>query len=226
MSTSTNSRAPSTIPAGRFPAFAPPCLRLHIPPTHSSNGQILLAIFSGSPTTVHYHRCVPLVCFCSLTGPDLCPLQEYPIYLPTCASYIPRACRCGFRTPRLSRRHRCFPPLPWCPPPLHYITCAARQQRYPVPCLTGITKLADTNNAGTCNAYRFMLILTEGDSAKALTMAGLGVARYVTSLLWPAQLCSSESRNEQKFRRSRLLLAHDDSHDPIQLDAGRVGRRP
>ncbi len=39
----------------------------------------------------------------------------------------------------------------------------------------GLTKLADTNNAGTKHAKDCTLILTKGDSAKALAVAGLGV---------------------------------------------------
>lgn len=41
--------------------------------------------------------------------------------------------------------------------------------------LSGITKLDDANNAGTRNAARCTLILTEGDSAKALAVSGLSV---------------------------------------------------
>ena len=41
--------------------------------------------------------------------------------------------------------------------------------------LTGIMKLDDANKAGTKDGYRCTLILTEGDSAKALTTAGLGI---------------------------------------------------
>lgn len=41
--------------------------------------------------------------------------------------------------------------------------------------LSGITKLDDANNAGTKNASRCTLILTEGDSAKALAVSGLSV---------------------------------------------------
>ncbi|KAF8523124.1 DNA topoisomerase II [Hysterangium stoloniferum] len=42
--------------------------------------------------------------------------------------------------------------------------------------LTGLTKLSDANNAGGRNASKCTLILTEGDSAKALAIAGLSVA--------------------------------------------------
>ena len=41
--------------------------------------------------------------------------------------------------------------------------------------LTGIMKLDDANKAGTKDGYRCTLILTEGDSAKALTTAGLSI---------------------------------------------------
>ncbi|KAF9258616.1 DNA topoisomerase II [Marasmius fiardii PR-910] len=41
--------------------------------------------------------------------------------------------------------------------------------------LTGLPKLSDANNAGTKHAKDCTLILTEGDSAKALAVAGLGV---------------------------------------------------
>ncbi|KAI9089602.1 DNA topoisomerase [Phlyctochytrium arcticum] len=41
--------------------------------------------------------------------------------------------------------------------------------------LSGIAKLDDANNAGTKNAKKCTLILTEGDSAKALAISGLSV---------------------------------------------------
>lgn len=41
--------------------------------------------------------------------------------------------------------------------------------------LKGIPKLDDANNAGTKNSRDCTLIVTEGDSAKALAMAGLSV---------------------------------------------------
>ena len=41
--------------------------------------------------------------------------------------------------------------------------------------LTGIPKLEDANDAGTRNSIDCTLILTEGDSAKSLVVAGLGV---------------------------------------------------
>jgi len=41
--------------------------------------------------------------------------------------------------------------------------------------LRGIPKLDDANDAGTKNSINCTLILTEGDSAKTLAVAGLGV---------------------------------------------------
>ena len=41
--------------------------------------------------------------------------------------------------------------------------------------LTGYMKLDDASKAGTREGHRCTLILTEGDSAKALTTAGLGI---------------------------------------------------
>ena len=41
--------------------------------------------------------------------------------------------------------------------------------------LTGIPKLEDANEAGTRNSDKCTLILTQGDSAKSLAVAGLEV---------------------------------------------------
>ncbi len=41
--------------------------------------------------------------------------------------------------------------------------------------MTGIEKLDDANLAGTKDSEKCLLILTEGDSAKALAMAGLEI---------------------------------------------------
>ncbi len=41
--------------------------------------------------------------------------------------------------------------------------------------LLGIEKLSDANNAGTKHSLNCLLILTEGDSAKGLAMAGLEI---------------------------------------------------
>jgi len=41
--------------------------------------------------------------------------------------------------------------------------------------LSGFTKLDDANKAGTKDGWQCTLILTEGDSAKALTTSGLAI---------------------------------------------------
>ncbi len=41
---------------------------------------------------------------------------------------------------------------------------------------TGLTKLDDANDAGGRNSEQCTLILTEGDSAKSLVIAGMSVA--------------------------------------------------
>ena len=43
-------------------------------------------------------------------------------------------------------------------------------------CTAGLIKLDDANNAGGRNSEQCTLILTEGDSAKSLVIAGMSVA--------------------------------------------------
>ncbi|KAH9037042.1 DNA topoisomerase [Lactarius hengduanensis] len=67
--------------------------------------------------------------------------------------------------------------------------------------LTGITKLSDANNAGTRTASQCTLILTEGDSAKALAVAGLGVVGRDNFGVFPL--------------RGKLLNVREAKHDQI-----------
>lgn len=67
--------------------------------------------------------------------------------------------------------------------------------------LAGMTKLADANNAGTRTADRCTLILTEGDSAKALAVAGLGVVGRDYFGVFPL--------------RGKLLNVREAKHDQI-----------
>ena len=67
--------------------------------------------------------------------------------------------------------------------------------------LTGMTKLADANNAGGRHSERCTLILTEGDSAKALAVAGLGVVGRDNFGVFPL--------------RGKLLNVRDAKHDQI-----------
>ena len=64
-----------------------------------------------------------------------------------------------------------------------------------------MTKLADANNAGTRNAGQCTLILTEGDSAKALAVAGLGVVGRDNFGVFPL--------------RGKLLNVREAKHDTI-----------
>ncbi|KAL5535074.1 TOP2 [Sanghuangporus sanghuang] len=73
--------------------------------------------------------------------------------------------------------------------------------------LLGIAKLADANNAGTREATRCTLILTEGDSAKALAVAGLGVVGRNNFGVFPLRgkmLNVREARHEQIMKNEEL----------------------
>ncbi|GLB36598.1 putative control of topological states of DNA by transient breakage and subsequent rejoining of DNA strands [Lyophyllum shimeji] len=67
--------------------------------------------------------------------------------------------------------------------------------------LTGMAKLSDANNAGTKYAKDCTLILTEGDSAKALAVAGLGVVGRDNFGVFPL--------------RGKLLNVREAKHDQI-----------
>ena len=67
--------------------------------------------------------------------------------------------------------------------------------------ITGLTKLCDANKAGSRRADECTLILTEGDSAKALAVAGLGVVGRDTYGVFPL--------------RGKLLNVRDAKHDQI-----------
>ncbi|EKM83675.1 hypothetical protein AGABI1DRAFT_117173 [Agaricus bisporus var. burnettii JB137-S8] len=67
--------------------------------------------------------------------------------------------------------------------------------------LVGLTKLSDANNAGTRLAKDCTLILTEGDSAKALAVAGLGVVGRDYFGVFPL--------------RGKLLNVREAKHDQI-----------
>ncbi|KAI0791794.1 DNA topoisomerase [Abortiporus biennis] len=67
--------------------------------------------------------------------------------------------------------------------------------------LTGLPKLSDANNAGTRKATDCTLILTEGDSAKSLAVAGLSVVGRDNYGVFPL--------------RGKLLNVRDAKHDQI-----------
>ena len=67
--------------------------------------------------------------------------------------------------------------------------------------MTGLPKLSDANNAGTRHAKDCTLILTEGDSAKALAIAGLSIVGRDNFGVFPL--------------RGKLLNVRDAKHDQI-----------
>jgi DNA topoisomerase-2 len=73
--------------------------------------------------------------------------------------------------------------------------------------LTGLPKLSDANNAGTKNAKDCTLILTEGDSAKALAIAGLGVVGRNNFGVFPLRgklLNVREARHDQIMKNEEI----------------------
>ncbi|CAD5233794.1 unnamed protein product [Bursaphelenchus xylophilus] len=71
--------------------------------------------------------------------------------------------------------------------------------------LKGIPKLEDANDAGTKNSHLCTLILTEGDSAKSLAVAGLGVIGRDRYGVFPL--------------RGKMLNVRDGSHKQIMENA-------
>jgi DNA topoisomerase-2 len=67
--------------------------------------------------------------------------------------------------------------------------------------LSGLPKLSDANNAGSKHAQQCTLILTEGDSAKTLAIAGLGVVGRDNFGVFPL--------------RGKLLNVREAKHDQI-----------
>ena len=113
--------------------------------------------------------------------------------------------------------------------------------------ILGLTKLSDANNAGTRHAKNCTLILTEGDSAKALAVAGLGVVGRDNFGVFPLRgklLNVREARHDQimkneevqnikkimglqhnkdytdtsSLRYGRLMLMTDQVREPFRID--------
>ena len=77
----------------------------------------------------------------------------------------------------------------------------------PVTRLSGLPKLSDANNAGTRKAQECTLILTEGDSAKALAIAGLGVVGRDNYGVFPLRgklLNVREARHDQIMKNEEI----------------------
>ncbi|KAJ6498011.1 DNA topoisomerase II [Mycena vitilis] len=73
--------------------------------------------------------------------------------------------------------------------------------------LTGLPKLADANNAGTKHASKCTLILTEGDSAKSLAIAGLSVVGRDNFGVFPLRgklLNVREARHDQIMKNEEI----------------------
>jgi hypothetical protein len=88
------------------------------------------------------------------------------------SSWVPEWWR-GTKHRLLSQQGRQEPALPRCSPPLPASSTELSDQYLPL--CTGIAKLDDANDAGTKHSRDCTLILTEGDSAKTLAVAGLSV---------------------------------------------------
>jgi DNA topoisomerase-2 len=81
--------------------------------------------------------------------------------------------------------------------PFFHFTCSG----IPFLRVLGMAKLSDANNAGTKHGRDCTLILTEGDSAKALAVAGLGVVGRDNFGVFPL--------------RGKLLNVREAKHDQI-----------
>ncbi len=70
-----------------------------------------------------------------------------------------------------------------------------------------MAKLSDANNAGTKNAEKCTLILTEGDSAKSLAVAGLAVVGRDNFGVFPLRgklLNVREARHDQIMKNEEI----------------------
>ncbi|KAG5646884.1 hypothetical protein DXG03_001960 [Asterophora parasitica] len=98
--------------------------------------------------------------------------------------------------------------------------------------LTGMTKLADANNAGTRHAKDCTLILTEGDSAKALAVAGLGVVGRDNFGVFPLRgklLNVREARHDQIMKNEEIqnikkIMGLQHNKDYSDVSSLRYGR--
>ncbi|CAA7271414.1 unnamed protein product [Cyclocybe aegerita] len=99
--------------------------------------------------------------------------------------------------------------------------------------LLGLTKLSDANNAGTKHGQDCTLILTEGDSAKALAVAGLGVVGRDNFGVFPLRgkiLNVREARHDQIMKNEEIqnikkimgLQHNKDYSNTVTLRYGRL----
>ncbi|KAJ3755485.1 DNA topoisomerase II [Lentinula raphanica] len=98
--------------------------------------------------------------------------------------------------------------------------------------LTGLPKLSDANNAGTKTAKDCTLILTEGDSAKALAIAGLGVVGRNNFGVFPLRgklLNVREARHDQIMKNEEIqnikkIMGLQHNKDYSDVSSLRYGR--
>ncbi|KXN89810.1 DNA topoisomerase 2 [Leucoagaricus sp. SymC.cos] len=98
--------------------------------------------------------------------------------------------------------------------------------------LIGMAKLSDANNAGTRLAKDCTLILTEGDSAKALAVAGLGVVGRDYFGVFPLRgklLNVREARHDQIMKNEEIqnikkILGLQHNKDYLDVSSLRYGR--
>ncbi|KAM6498312.1 DNA topoisomerase, type IIA-like domain containing protein [Amanita muscaria] len=99
--------------------------------------------------------------------------------------------------------------------------------------ILGMTKLSDANNAGTRQAKNCTLILTEGDSAKALAVAGLAIVGRDNFGVFPLRgklLNVREARHDQIMKNEEIqnikkimgLQHNKDYSDVTSLRYGRL----
>ena len=87
--------------------------------------------------------------------------------------------------------------------------------------LRGVSKLEDANDAGTKNSIDCTLILTEGDSAKTLAVAGLSVIgrsekqNFFLCLNISKRACFHRDKYGVYPLRGKLLNVRDASHKQI-----------
>ncbi|KAJ7226116.1 DNA topoisomerase II, partial [Mycena pura] len=98
--------------------------------------------------------------------------------------------------------------------------------------LTGLPKLSDANNAGTKHAKDCTLILTEGDSAKTLALAGLSVVGRDNFGVFPLRgklLNVREAKHEQIMKNEEIqnikkIMGLQHNKDYTSTDSLRYGR--
>ena len=86
--------------------------------------------------------------------------------------------------------------------------------------LIGIPKLQDANDAGTRNSEHCTLILTEGDSAKSLAMAGLEVIGRDTYGVFPLKGKLLNVREAS----TKILMGNDEIQNLMKIMGLTVGK--